>query len=418
MAQGQTLESIKMALETLRTNKLRSGLTILGIVIGVTTVITISSVINGVNNRVTDFVSSLGSNVFWVFHLPILTGQPTTEQLTRKKLTLDDVMALRQLPHVVAADGGHQHVKPQFRVGDVAVKYNGKKVAGTLLQGSTTEVAEVTELVFTAGRLWTDAENDRAAHVVVLGHDTAEELFGAEDPIGKDVAIESGLYTVIGVLDKRKQPFGGGKNPNDNAAFFPLTTFHNLHPEDLDMWVSVKYDDPKNKALVEEEIRELLRIRRKVKVQADDDFEIFGPDSLTKLWGQLTGGLVAFMIAVSSVGLMVGGVGVMNIMLVSVTERTREIGVRKAIGATKRTILTQFTMEAVTLCAVGGVVGVVVGAVLTWIVYFLPIGLPATLSATWVIIGFTVSCGIGLVFGIYPAWKAANLDPIEALRYE
>ena len=418
MAQGQTRESIKMALETLRTNKLRSGLTILGIVIGVTTVITISSVINGVNNRVTDFVSSLGSNVFWVFHLPILTGQPTTEQLTRKKLTLDDVMALRQLPHVVAADGGHQHVKPQFRVGDVAVEYNGKKVAGTLLQGSTTEVAEVTELVFTAGRLWTDAENDRAAHVVVLGHDTAEELFGAEDPIGKDLAIESGLYTVIGVLDKRKQPFGGGKNPNDNAAFFPLTTFHNLHPEDLDMWVSVKYDDPKNKALVEEEIRELLRIRRKVKVQADDDFEIFGPDSLTKLWGQLTGGLVAFMIAVSSVGLMVGGVGVMNIMLVSVTERTREIGVRKAIGATKRTILTQFTMEAVTLCAVGGVVGVVVGAVLTWIVYFLPIGLPATLSATWVIIGFTVSCGIGLVFGIYPAWKAANLDPIEALRYE
>ena len=418
MAQGQTRESIKMALETLRTNKLRSGLTILGIVIGVTTVITISSVINGVNNRVTDFVSSLGSNVFWVFHLPILTGQPTTEQLTRKKLTLDDVMALRQLPHVVAADGGHQHVKPQFRVGDVAVKYNGKKVAGTLLQGSTTEVAEVTELVFTAGRLWTDAENDRAAHVVVLGHDSAEELFGAEDPIGKDLAIESGLYTVIGVLDKRKQPFGGGKNPNDNAAFFPLTTFHNLHPEDLDMWVSVKYDDPKNKALVEEEIRELLRIRRKVKVQADDDFEIFGPDSLTKLWGQLTGGLVAFMIAVSSVGLMVGGVGVMNIMLVSVTERTREIGVRKAIGATKRTILTQFTMEAVTLCAVGGVVGVVVGAVLTWIVYFLPIGLPATLSATWVIIGFTVSCGIGLVFGIYPAWKAANLDPIEALRYE
>ena len=418
MAQGQTRESIKMALETLRTNKLRSGLTILGIVIGVTTVITISSVINGVNNRVTDFVSSLGSNVFWVFHLPILTGQPTTEQLTRKKLTLDDVMALRQLPHVVAADGGHQHVKPQFRVGDVAVKYNGKKVAGTLLQGSTTEVAEVTELVFTAGRLWTDAENDRAAHVGVLGHDTAEELFGAEDPIGKDLAIESGLYTVIGVLDKRKQPFGGGKNPNDNAAFFPLTTFHNLHPEDLDMWVSVKYDDPKNKALVEEEIRELLRIRRKVKVQADDDFEIFGPDSLTKLWGQLTGGLVAFMIAVSSVGLMVGCVGVMNIMLVSVTERTREIGVRKAIGATKRTILTQFTMEAVTLCAVGGVVGVVVGAVLTWIVYFLPIGLPATLSATWVIIGFTVSCGIGLVFGIYPAWKAANLDPIEALRYE
>jgi putative ABC transport system permease protein len=201
-------------------------------------------------------------------------------------------------------------------------------------------------------------------------------------------------------------------------AFFPLGTFHNLHPEDKDMWVSVKYDDPKNKSLVEEEIREMLRIRRKVKVQAEDNFEIFGPDSLSKLWNQLTSGLVLFMIAVSSVGLMVGGVGVMNIMLVSVTERTREIGIRKAIGATKMTILTQFTTEAVTLCAVGGVIGVLLGAVFTWIVYLLPIGLPATLSTLWVIIGFGVSCLIGLVFGIYPAWKASNLDPIEALRYE
>ena len=145
--------------------------------------------------------------------------------------------------------------------------------------------------------------------------------------------------------------------------------------------INAKYDDPKNKDLVQEEIRELLRIRRHVKTQADDNFDMFGPDSLTELWGQITGGLVAFMIAVSSVGLMVGGVGVMNIMLVSVTERTREIGIRKAIGATKRTILTQFTTEAITLCALGGVAGILVGAILTWIVYFLPIGLPATISA-------------------------------------
>ncbi|MGA2048942.1 MAG: ABC transporter permease [Terracidiphilus sp.] len=418
MAQGQTRESVKMALDTLRANKLRSGLTILGIVIGVTTVITISSVINGLNNRVSDWVSSLGSNVFWVFHIPVIGVRPTMEQLARKKLTVDDVMALRTLPHVVAADGGYQHVKAQFRVGDVAVKYNGKKVAGTILQGSTAEVSEVSDFTLLEGRMFTDEEDQRGAHVVVLGHDTWDELFGGQPAVGKEVTVESGNYVVIGVLDKRKQPFGGGKNPNDNAAFFPLGTFHNLHPEDKDMWVSVKYDDPKNKALVEEEIREMLRIRRKVKVQAEDDFEIFGPDSLSKLWGQLTGGLVAFMIAVSSVGLMVGGVGVMNIMLVSVTERTREIGVRKAIGATKRTILTQFTMEAVTLCAVGGIFGVGVGAVLTWIVYFLPIGLPATLSTVWVCIGFGVSCAIGLLFGIYPAWKAANLDPIEALRYE
>jgi putative ABC transport system permease protein len=417
MAKGQTAESVKMALDTLRTNKLRSGLTVLGIVIGVTTVITISSVINGVNNRVNDFVSSLGSNVFWVFHMPVMGVRPTTEQLTRKKLTMDDVLALRTLPHVVAADGAHQHTG-QFRVGAVSVKYEGKKAAGTMLEGTTAEVANVTDLTLQEGRLYTDDDDKRAAHVCVLGHDTWEQLFGDQSAVGKEVTVESGLYTVIGVLAKRKQPFSGGRNPEDNAVYFPEGTFHNLHPEDLDLWVSVKYDDPRNKSLVEEEIRELLRIRRKVKVSADDNFEIFGPDSLSKLWSQLTGGLVLFMIAVSSVGLMVGGVGVMNIMLVSVTERTREIGVRKALGATKRNLLTQFTTEAVTLCAVGGVIGVLLGAVLTGIIYLLPIGLPATMSTMWVLIGFGVSCAIGLLFGIYPAWKAATLDPIEALRYE
>jgi putative ABC transport system permease protein len=417
-ATGQTRESVKMALDTLRTNKMRSGLTILGIVIGVATVISISSVISGLNNRVSDWVSSLGSNVFWVFQMPVIGVRPTAEMLARKKLTIDDVLALRNLPHVVAADGGRRHVKYPFQVGDVDVKYNGKKVAGTILQGDTAELSDVNDLTMLQGRMYTDQEDARAAHVVVLGHDTWEELFGSEAAVGKEVAIESGLYTVIGVLDKRKQPFGGGKNPADNMVFFPVNTFQTLHPEEKDLWVSVKFDDPKNKALVQEEIRELLRIRRKVRVDKPDDFEIFGPDSLSRLWDQVTGGLVIFMIAVSSVGLMVGGVGVMNIMLVSVTERTREIGVRKAIGATRRTILTQFTSEAVTLCSIGGIVGILVGAIITWIVYLLPIGLPATLSTMWVLIGFGSSCAIGLLFGIYPAWKAANLDPIEALRYE
>jgi putative ABC transport system permease protein len=418
MAQGQTRESVKMALDTLRVNKLRSGLTILGIVIGVTTVITISSVINGLNNRVTDFANSLGSNVFWVFHMPVIGVRPTTEQLTRKKLTMDDVMALRTLPHVVAVDGGYRYTK-QFGVGDVSVKYQSHKVAGAILSGDTAAVTDVSNFTLAAGRIFTDGEDQNHAAVCVLGHDTAEQLFvNGEDPIGKEVNVATGFYQVIGVLDKEKQPFGSGKNPDDNQIIFPMGTFHSLHPEVKDLWISVKYDDPKFKSLVEDEIREMLRIRRRVKLTADDNFEIFGPDTLTKLWGSITGGLFGFMVAVSSVGLMVGGVGVMNIMLVSVTERTREIGIRKALGATKRTILTQFTTEAITLCAVGGVVGVVVGAVITWIVYFLPIGLPATLSTVWVLVGFGVSCAIGLLFGIYPAWKAANLDPIEALRYE
>jgi putative ABC transport system permease protein len=418
MARGQAGESVKMALDTLRTNKLRSGLTILGIVIGVTTVITISSIINGLNNRVAEFADSLGTNVLWVFHLPFGPEKLTSEELTRKKLTIDDTLAVRELPHVVAADAMQRYVKGFF-VGGISVKYEGRKVAGSIFEAHTAQVADTTNTTLQEGRFFTDGEDQRHAKVVVLGHDTADDLFSSgEDPIGKEVTVESSLYTVIGVMDPRKQPLGTGKNPNDNSVFFPINTFHDLHPEVTDLMINAKYDDPKNKDLVQEEIRELLRIRRHVKTQADDNFDMFGPDSLTELWGQITGGLVAFMIAVSSVGLMVGGVGVMNIMLVSVTERTREIGIRKAIGATKRTILTQFTTEAITLCALGGVVGILVGAVLTWIVYFLPIGLPATVSPLWVSIGFGVSCGIGLLFGIYPAWKAANLDPIEALRYE
>jgi len=417
MARGQTRESVKMALDTLRANKLRSGLTVLGIVIGVTTVITISSIINGVNNKVAEWVSSLGSNVLWVTRMPFINVNPTSEMLTRKYLTVDDVIALRQLPHVVATDGEVDYFRA-FEIGKVSAKYNGKKVAGTLLEGNTSEMEDVVDNPLLEGRVFNENEDERAAHVCILGHDTWDTLFDGQPAVGKEITVESGLYTVIGVANKEKQPFGSGKNPDDNSIHFPMNTFRHLHPEVRDLQMSIKYDDPKNKNLVEEEVRELMRIRRHVKVQADDNFDIASPDSLSKLWGQLTGGLVAFMIAVSSVGLMVGGVGVMNIMLVCVTERTREIGVRKALGATKRTVLTQFTMEAVTLCAVGGVIGVAVGAIITWIVYFLPIGLPASLSVLWVCIGFGVSCAIGLLFGIYPAWKASNLDPIEALRYE
>jgi putative ABC transport system permease protein len=414
---GQLGESAKIALETLRTNKLRSGLTILGIVIGIATVITISSVISGINIRVSGFINSLGSNVFWITRIPIIGVRPTTEMLARKMFTLDDAIAMRSLPHVVATDAEGDYIKA-FAVGDVSAKYNGRKVAGSILAGVTSEHGDVTELELLEGRLITEDDELWHRHVCVLGHDTWDALFDGQPAVGKEINVETGLYTVIGVLDKRKQPFGSGKNPRDNVIVFPMSTFHDIHPEIKDLTLIVKYDSPQNKELVEDEIREMLRIRRKVRVEAPDNFEISSPEILTQLWGQLTGGLVLFMIAVSSVGLMVGGVGVMNIMLVSVTERTREIGVRKAIGATKRTILAQFTTEAMTLCAAGGILGILLGAVITWIIYLLPIGLPATISTMWVLIGLGASCAIGLVFGIYPAWKASNLDPIEALRYE
>ena len=192
--------------------------------------------------------------------------------------------------------------------------------------------------------------------------------------------MEGHILTVIGVLDVQPQPFGSGRNTQDNSVYFPLNTFRKMHPEIKDFWVVVRYDDPIHKAQVIEEVRELLRVRRNVRVEQDDNFAIFGPDSLTRLWNQLTGGLFLFMVAVSSVGLMVGGVGVMNIMLVSVTERTREIGIRKAIGATKKNILLQFTLEAVTLCAVGGVLGILAGSLFTLILHFAVSFLHAALS--------------------------------------
>jgi putative ABC transport system permease protein len=411
-------EAVKLALDTLRKNKLRSGLTILGITIGISTVILISSAINGLNSNINNFVSSLGTNDLWIFRFEVFGRRPTTAELNRKQLTYEDGIAMRSLPHIVAVDPELTYQNFQTGLGSMSLKAGTHKISNTIINGSTTQVNQVADVKLLEGRLWTEDEEARAANVAVLGHDAAEDLFPDQDPIGKDVDCEGDIFTVIGVLDKRPQPFGSGRNTQDNAIFFPLETFRKIHPEIKDFWIAARYDKPENKALATEEIRELLRVRRKLRTDQDDNFAIFSPDALTRLWNQLTGGLFLFMVAVSSVGLMVGGVGVMNIMLVSVTERTREIGVRKAIGATKGDILLQFTIEAITLCMVGGLMGILAGSLFTLILHFAVSFLHAALSALWVTVSFIVSCAIGLVFGIYPAWKAANLDPIEALRYE
>jgi len=408
-------ESIKMALDTLRTNKMRSGLTILGIVIGVMTVITISSVITGLNASVSNVVSHLGTNVLWLFRFPVIGVRPTSEMLARKQLTHDDMMEIVKLPHMVAASASLQYTDRTFGVGSVVAKFGLRKADNVSLEGDSPLNAMVYDKVITEGRFFTQTDEDRAADVTVLGHDVEQTLFGDIDPIGKEVVIAGRTFTVIGVLDKQKSAFGGGKNPNDSFAYFTIPTFRKMHPEILDYWISAKFDDQKNKELVTDEIRELLRRRRKVRNEAEDNFAIFGSDSITKLWTQITGSLFLLMFGLSAVGLMVGGVGVMNIMLVSVTERTREIGVRKAIGATRQTILLQFTLEAIVLCAVGGVIGIFVGSMAAMGLRFV---IPSEVSLLWVLAAFVCSCGIGLVFGIYPAWKAADLNPIDALRYE
>jgi len=411
-------EAALMALETLRKNKLRSGLTVLGITIGIATVILISSAINGLNTNIDQFVRALGTNDLWIYHFEAFARRPTTEELNRKKLTYEDGMALRSLPHVVAVDTELVSQNFQTGYGSVSLKAGRYSVENAVLVGATAAFKETRDLALTEGRMWTEGEDQRSAKVVVLGHDAATTLFPDGSPVGQDVICGGSVYTVIGVFGPQPQPFGSGRNPQDNSAYFPLQTFRQLHPEILDYRIVVKYDSAANKDLVTEEVREVLRVRRKVRTQQDDNFAIFGPDALMRLWNSLTGGLFLFMVSVSSVGLIVGGVGVMNIMLVSVTERTREIGVRKAIGARKKDILLQFTIEAVTLCIVGGLLGIIAGALFTLILHFAVSFLHATLSTVWVIVALLVSCAIGLVFGIYPAWKAAMLDPIEALRYE
>jgi putative ABC transport system permease protein len=412
-------EIVQMATDTIRNNKLRSGLTVLGIVIGVAVVIGVSSIGRGLDDNVRDRFATAGSNVIFAFHLdPMTFGRMSEEMRTRKELTMQDAEALRDLPHVTAVSGALRLFREEAGTGAYAVKYQNRKAKNTILEGNTASMLNVEDLPLASGRWFSAFDDEHRSAVAVLASDTNEELFGSENPLGKEVTVEGRLFRVVGTLGPIQSLFNGGKDPINNRIFFPLSTFKAMHPEMKQLWIVVKATAHDDMPKAMDEMREVLRRRRKVAYDKPDNFSLFTTESITEVWNQVTGGLFIGMFAISSVGLVVGGVGVMNIMLVSVTERTREIGVRKAVGARRADILLQFTLEAIMLTAVGGVIGVLLGMAVVWAIPAVWPSLPARISMFWLAFGFSSAAGVGLVFGIYPAWKAASLDPIESLRYE
>jgi putative ABC transport system permease protein len=407
-------ESAKMALATLRANKLRSGLTILGVTVGVLTVLSMVSIIQGLDKTFAEQIESLGSNTIFVAKFEPSFGRPPgQEERQRKELTIEDADAIREESDAIVG------VSPFQRKIAETVRYKEAQTDTPILFGVTPYYNFTTSQYVGEGRFISDIDMSERRNVAVLGRDVVKALFKEYDePIGKKIKIQGREFTVIGIMEDLGSFFGQSR---DNTVFIPLSTMQKFYPEivvpEMVFAIIVR---PKDRSQVQNaiaDIQNILRRRRQVGFGEKDNFGISSQDALLDIYNQLTGATYLVLTAISAVALMIGGIGVMNIMLVSVTERTKEIGIRKAVGATRFNILSQFLIEAMILTAIGGVIGLIIGEGLSYLINtFSP--LPAYIPIWAVLLGLFVSAGIGIVFGLYPAWKASNLNPIDALRYE
>jgi putative ABC transport system permease protein len=413
-------ENVRMGLDTLWQHKLRSFLTILGVIIGTMTVIVIAAFVSGIDQRVAKEIESFGTNSIYIYRFdPGFNFNPSAEERMRKPLSYEDTVAIATECPSIAYSAAFMSPVDFFGgpfTERVWVRHRDIEMKNAAVQGASPGYFKMGVTNLGEGRYFTDEENSLHANVVVIGNDVANTLFPYSKAVDQEVSINGRMYRVVGVLAARDIFLVGAEDPNNEnkAVYMPYLTLRKLYPEVDDNFVMAQAHAGRMDQGVEE-IRELLRRRRKVPYGAPDNFGISTSDQIMTQFAAITGGVFALMVAISSVGLLIGGIGVMNIMLVSVTERTREIGVRKAIGARKRDIILQFLIEAGTLTGIGGIMGILVGSALAMLVkMIMPTYIP-----TWApVVGFVVSVGLGVVFGLWPAWKAARLNPIEALRYE
>jgi ABC-type antimicrobial peptide transport system permease subunit len=410
-------ENLMMAFGTLRANKLRSALTVVGVVIGVWTVMAIASIISGIDEAVKKAIESFGTRSIIIskYDPGIHVGRRSREERMRKDLTYEDAMALRALPSIETSVP-FLDITNNFFGAKLNVSANGKTSTAVRLQGTLPDYERAGIMVIGEGRWFSQFENDTNQNVCTIGSSVAENFFPNQTPVGQVIQIGGDNFRVIGVFEPREQLGGGGSGSNDqnNVIYIPYNVAHKLKPDASQVTIlAIAKAGQMDEAL--DAVTDTLRVRRAVSFKQPNDFGISTAESIISQFRSITAGVAVAMVAISSVGLMVGGIGVMNIMLVSVTERTREIGTRKAIGARRKDILWQFLIEAATLTGAGGLVGLLLGWVTTLLIrIFVPSYVPL-----WApVMGFAASVGIGLIFGLWPAWKAARLDPIEALRYE